>query len=271
MVVGPGVLVVPEVPGVADPPHAASTARTSHRAAAEELPPSDPHRKQPTVGRATLLPVSHWSEWHKAYDDPGSPLSRRLAAVRSAVVHWLDRAPAGPLRVVSLCSGQGRDLAGALQGHPRAREVRALQVEADPHNAAVAAAFAAEAGLDGVRTLEADASLIDNLAGAMPADLVLACGIFGNISDDDIRHFVACLPMLCAPRASAIWTRHRRPPDLTPQIRDWFDEGGFEEVSFVAPESDVFAVGHARMVCDPVPPRPGTRLFTFVGDGYLPA
>ena len=32
-----------------------------------------------------------------------------------------------------------------------------------------------------------------------------------------------------------IWTRHRREPDLTPQIRDWFPASGFEEIAFDAP------------------------------------
>ena len=34
-----------------------------------------------------------------------------------------------------------------------------------------------------------------------------------------------------------IWTRHRREPDLTPQIRAWFTGAGFEELAFGSPES----------------------------------
>jgi hypothetical protein len=32
-----------------------------------------------------------------------------------------------------------------------------------------------------------------------------------------------------------IWTRNRREPDLTPQVRAWFTAAGFEEVAFEAP------------------------------------
>jgi hypothetical protein len=36
------------------------------------------------------------------------------------------------------------------------------------------------------------------------------------------------------PGATVIWTRHRRPPDLTPQIRGWFAASGFDEIAFDA-------------------------------------
>jgi hypothetical protein len=39
------------------------------------------------------------------------------------------------------------------------------------------------------------------------------------VSDGDIRRCVGLLPMLCAEGATVVWTRHRRSPDLTPQIR----------------------------------------------------
>ena len=55
-----------------------------------------------------------WHEWHAAYDNPGSGLARRLAWVQDQVRAALDAAPAGPVRVISLCAGQGRDLIGAL-------------------------------------------------------------------------------------------------------------------------------------------------------------
>lgn len=44
-----------------------------------------------------------------------------------------------------------------------------------------------------------DASVTSAYVGAVPADLVLLCGIFGNISDADIRATVA---MAAAPGGS---------------------------------------------------------------------
>lgn len=62
-------------------------------------------------------------------------------------------------------------------------------------------------------------------------------------------------------------TRSRRSPDLTPQIREWFRDDGFEEQSFEAPHDDLTSVGVHRLVNSRDPPstraRPD-RLFTFI-------
>lgn len=86
------------------------------------------------------------------------------------------------------------------------------------------------AGLDGVEVLQADAGITDACAGAVPAQIVAVCGIFGNITVSDIQAMVAALPSLCAPGALVLWTRHRRPPD--PAIRSWFGQAGFREEAF---------------------------------------
>ncbi len=69
----------------------------------------------------------------------------------------------------------------------------------------------------------------------MPADLVLVCGVFGNISAADITATVQALPSFCLPGAHVLWTRHRRPPDATPGIRADFAAAGFTEIAFEAP------------------------------------
>ena len=90
---------------------------------------------------------------------------------------------------------------------------------------------------------------------------MLVCGVFGNISDADIAHVVGRLPELCAPGASVLWTRHRLEPDLTPSIREWFEQAGFEETGFEAPEGTIVSVGANRLRGDPRPLERGVRLF----------
>ena len=142
-----------------------------------------------------------WVEWHRDYDDPGSLLSRRGERVQGHLRAELERAPAGDVRLISLCAGQGRDVIGVLTGHPRRHDVRARLVELDERNVALARQAAQAAGLPGVEVLQADAGITDACAGAVPAQVVVACGIFGNITDSDIRATVAALPGLCAPGA----------------------------------------------------------------------
>jgi hypothetical protein len=122
---------------------------------------------------------------------------------------------------------------------------------------------AAAAGVDGVEIRTGDAALTDVYSDAIPADLVLACGIFGNIADEDVARTVACLPQLCDTGGTVVWTRHRRPPDLTVDIRRWLSEHGFEEVAFESPPDTLFSVGAHRLVASRSPLLPGVRMFTF--------
>lgn len=208
-----------------------------------------------------------WQQWHHDYDDPASRLSERLRVVQSHVTAALDErvGQPGPIRIISMCAGQGRDVIGALAGHPRRQNVAALLVELDETLAEAARTDASAAGLAGIGVRCADASISDTYAGVAPADVLLACGIFGNISNDDIRRTIDQLPMLCAPGATVIWTRYGRPgDDLAPEICRWFVDRGFEEARFEASDERSYRVGSHRLIADPPPFEPGVRLFQFL-------
>jgi hypothetical protein len=206
--------------------------------------------------------AADWAAWHESYDDPDSQLSRRLAVVRRRITETLDAQPIGQIRVISACAGQGRDLLGVLPDHPRRAEVVARLVELDPRNVARAASFAD--GLPGVDVVLADASLCAAYVGMVPADLVLMCGVFGNISDDDVRHTVAALPRLCRTGGTVIWTRHIDPPDLTPTIRAWFADNGFDEVGFDTEPGYDFGVGTHVLTGPTQPFQPTLKLFDWL-------
>lgn len=203
-----------------------------------------------------------WKAWHDGYEDPRSWLPRRLAVVQDQIRRALDRAPFGPIRLVSMCAGQARDLHGALFDHPRAPDVNALLVELDPAIAAVAAASFADR--PGIQVRVGDAAGTDQYLDRVPADVVLACGVFGNITNADIERTVAYLPAFCAPGASVIWTRHRGEPDAVPAICEWFAERGFV-LEWLSEKDAGFGVGAHRYAGPHVTLPPGERLFTFVG------
>ena len=175
------------------------------------------------------------------------------------------RQPAGPVRMVSLCAGQGRDVTGVLPGHPRRDDVHAVLVESDPRNAEAARRAAAQAGLRQVEVREADAAAVAGFADALPADVLLLCGIFGNVSDEDIKFTVEAASAMCRPGGTVIWTRHRRPPDLTPQIRAWFAASGFDELAFDALDTEdrLMSVGANRLRRAATAVLPDRALFTF--------
>jgi hypothetical protein len=67
--------------------------------------------------------------WHRAYADPSSSLTARLQRVRFHLSRAVGQAPAEPVRLVSLCAGQGHDVVGVLPGHPRRDDVHAVLIE----------------------------------------------------------------------------------------------------------------------------------------------
>jgi hypothetical protein len=203
-----------------------------------------------------------WQRWHDDYDEAGSALARRLAVVQEQVRAGLDRCPPGELRVISLCAGQGRDLVEVLPDHPRRDDVRARLVELDPGNASYASSQARALGLTQVEVVTGDASLSDQYDGMVPADVVLVCGVFGNISDADIERTIDACPQFCRPGATLIWTRHREEPDLAPQICQWFEARGFER-EWLSDRDAGFGVGVHRFTGQPEPLVTGRQLFTF--------
>jgi hypothetical protein len=205
-----------------------------------------------------------WHAWHEPYADETSPLSRRLRLVQQHIGSWLDDRPGDALTVVSACAGQGHDLLGVLALRADASRVRATLLEYDERNVAAAQAAVDEAALRNVTVMRADAGDRGAYVGAVPADLVLMAGVFGNISDVDVHGTISALPELCAADAIVIWSRTRRAPDLTPAVRRWLAAAGFVEQAFHAPADALFSVGVHRFAGVPLPLAPRGRLFRFV-------
>jgi hypothetical protein len=203
--------------------------------------------------------MTDWVEWHAEYQDPDSRLSLRRREVQTQLAAALDRAPAGKLRLISACAGEGLDVIPVLDAHDRGVDVTARLVEFDPQ---LADAARANSGPN-VEVITGDASITDAYFEAVPANIALFCGVFGNITDEDVKHTVDTLPSLLAPGGEVIWTRHTGAPDLTPAIRAWFTGAGFEEMDFVASETR-FAVGTHRLTTTPASFEAGVTLFTFV-------
>jgi hypothetical protein len=209
-----------------------------------------------------------WHEWYQAYDDPSSSLSRRLETVRAGLQELVAAADP-PARLVSMCAGDGRDTLPVLA--EVGADASALLVELDPDLASAARDSAHALGLAGVEVRTADAGTTTSYDGAEPADVLMACGVFGNITDEDIARSVATFPSFLVSGGHVIWTRGNNVPldptshdgDPADLVRRVFDEAGFEEIGFVSDPSG-FRVGVHRW-----PGAAGTltsdvRMFDFV-------
>ena len=212
-------------------------------------------------------PVSElrdYQKWHRAYDDPNSGLSWRLQTVQRYIREALDRHP-GPMRIVSVCSGDGRDVIDVLAQRDDADRVSVTLVELHPQIAADARDAAAAAGLTRVEVRTADAGITDTYAGAVPADLVLMVGVFGNITDADLEATIAAAPAFCSPGATLLWSRGRDRTDRNDAVRGWFADAGFTELDYASRDTGSRpALGAMRYDGEPRAVTPGRRLFTFL-------
>jgi hypothetical protein len=213
--------------------------------------------------------VRDWHDWYTQYDDPDSSLSRRLEVVRAQLRRvLLERT--GRTRLVSMCAGDGRDVLPVLA--ETGTDAEAVLVELDPALGLAAEAAASRLDLSRVAVRSDDAGRTDAYQGAVPADVLLACGVFGNISDDDVERTIRALPGLLAEGGVVIWTRgHRVPQDPTriegdpsEHVRELFARAGFDERTFVRPDDAGFRVGVHQLVEAPTGYTPGVELFTFV-------
>ncbi|MEM9513306.1 MAG: SAM-dependent methyltransferase [Actinomycetota bacterium] len=202
-------------------------------------------------------PRTDWVAWHEAYDSPKGSLARRLERVRIRLAEALDAGPSGAT-VLSLCAGDGRDLLGVEMVTPPAR---AVLVELDRELAARAAAAAAGRAWAEVRC--ADATDRDVFADVLPVDVLMACGILGNVDHDAVPAIARGFAGLLAPSGVVIWTRGSGEPDRRGEVRAAFIDAGFEELAFDGAD-DVFGVGVGRRVGPAPTVQPDGPLFTFV-------
>jgi hypothetical protein len=228
----------------------------------------------PRPGRGAVWedddPMRDYERWHDQYDDPDSALSWRLGVVRAAIEADLDRRD-GAVRVLSVCSGDGRDLLGVLAGRADADRVTGTLLELHP--AIARRARDAAAAFPGVEVRTADAGDSDSYRDAVPADLVLLVGVLGNLGQEDLLGTIAAAPKLCAAGATLVWTRGLSGHARNDEVRAAFADAGFVELDYrefgdPAAGSDPgrtrTAVGVVRFDGDPAPLEPGRRLFTFI-------
>jgi len=176
-----------------------------------------------------------WNAWHKLYDS-STALQRRLELVRGQIAAALGAAPPGEIRLISVCAGDGRDVLGALAGHPRVRDVRARLVEIDPELVAAGRTAAQDANFSGrVEFVQGDATRSSPYEGIAPAHVVVMAGMIGLVDTGEIPGLVRCLRCLTARDGRVVWTRNLDFRDGTRHsmaIRKALAEGAFKAATF---------------------------------------
>jgi hypothetical protein len=206
--------------------------------------------------------VRNWAAWHAEYDDPTSRLSRRLAVVRSRLDEVLDKVTSPDPRLLSLCAGEGRDVIPVLSSRASGGRVGAVLVELDSELADRAVAAAKLADLPKVEVRCADAGDPASFRDVLPVEVLMLCGIFGNVEHNTVRGIAQAVPAMVTRDGYVIWTRGGgEPVDHRPEVRRFFTQAGLPEVSFDG-EPETYGVG-VNQVTIASPPLLDHRLFAF--------
>jgi len=208
-----------------------------------------------------------WFEWHDLYKTEPK-LQQRLEIVREYISYSLDASPPGRIRVVSLCAGDGRDLLGTLANHPRAQDVYARLVELNPNLVEHGKATIESLGLaKQIEFINGDATISANYVGAVPADIVIVCGVFGNLADEaELKRLLDNLSFLSKQGAFVIWTRgHSNGISYSDNVRKVLQASQFEEVQFKLTATGDMGVGINRYLGENLPAPKEQQLFVFSG------
>ena len=148
-----------------------------------------------------------WSGWpEKAYQREG--YQQRLTAVQEHLCECLDEAAPGPIRILSICAGDGRDVIGAVRSHRRRKDVAAWLVELNSQSVELGKGYSVNAGLErSLKFINDDATTYATYKGIGPADIVLICGVWGHVPVNEKSMLVRAVSTLCKPGGAVIWTR----------------------------------------------------------------
>jgi Methyltransferase domain len=209
-----------------------------------------------------------WDNWHKLYET-SEDFRTRLRMVCQQISAVLDRCPDGPIRIISICAGDGRDVLEAVSEHHRCGDVQAFLLDNHAASLERGQRSAEKASMsENLHFMNADASLASSFTGLGHADLVLISGVLGHLDHADVPRLITKLPMLVKKGGSVIWTRHLKLHDggkQIPSIRKMFLKSHFQETFFGCASPEGFVVVCDRFCGNQTPLDGGQRLFDFIG------
>jgi hypothetical protein len=205
-----------------------------------------------------------WFQWHNGYEQYPA-LVRRLKLVQAQIRRCIDACPAGEIHIVSVCSGDGRDLLGAISEHPRRDDIRALMVELHPGLVDSGKAAFDAAGLSRrITFINDDAASAAPYLGTPRADIVLMCGMLGLVHPSNFPGAVRTMQALCKEGGHVVWTRRLDSNGFQyfRGLNRSLKEEGFRRAQmaftsvylpFIRSKDPVFAVSTHRYTGQPVP------------------
>lgn len=210
------------------------------------------------------LVLGPWSNW-PAMSYQRTSYRKRLRVVQDHIAECLDRAERGPVRVVSICAGDGRDVVGVLETHERREDVSAWLVELDPKSveAGIAARDATNLKKQ-VTFVLGDATDFATFKNILRCDIVVVCGVWGHVPPEERLRLVQALGKFCKPGGFVVWSRRMdRGQFRFADVQSLFESNSFERVNESVTSDGKWAVCTHRYIGTTADVPTSGRIFNF--------
>ena len=207
-----------------------------------------------------------WNAWHHKYNTD-TELNARLSQVKICIDEALRALPPGKVNVISLCSGDGRDLIELLPTHARRADVSGWLLECHESLVETAQQAIHQQGLKTtLHACVADATDARSYATIPPAHLIILAGVFGSVETDEIPRLLRNLQILCAPAAYVVWTQNLYTEEGQHRsviLRQALNTQSFTSVKLLTTPQQRYHIGLHQYHGKPVNLPLDDRLFTF--------
>lgn len=180
-----------------------------------------------------------WHTWNDHYDNADSELSKRLNKVKEYLKNTLLNIEIPT--VLNICSGQGKDILESMVELDKDAEVYLIDTNTNSLNAAIN--FAKTNNIGTITFINEDASHTSTYKkyDIPKSNIVLACGLFGHLNQEDSYGLVDFLKTQIKANGTVIWTKNIENDSIS-NLRKYFIDNNFEEISYFGPEGSPWAV-----------------------------
>ena len=202
-----------------------------------------------------------WNDWHNHYDDLDSELSKRLGKVKEHIKNILLETE-NPT-VLNICSGQGKDILESMLELDKDAEVFLIDTNIDALNSGIN--FAKKNNIGTITFINEDASHTSTYKkyDIPKSNIVLACGLFGHLNEDDSYTLVDFLKTQIKINGTVIWTKNIENDSIS-NLRKYFINNNFKEINYFGPEGSPWAVVCNQYVGEEFDLNKEYKIFNFI-------
>ena len=202
-----------------------------------------------------------WTEWHNDfYNNSESDIYKRNEIVKDFITEYLkenDR----DLNIISVCSGQARDILPTLVGNKNKNNVYLIDTEQECLD--YARKYAEDNNIQNVHYLNENATILTTYENIPKADLLIFCGALTTVHNDVIGHIANSFKYILKDGGEVIWSRHTYDNNYSIEFNQIYLNNGYECIRLYSRNMDPYFVCRHKSITPPDLDRITDKIFDF--------